>query len=105
MEIEVMEQFINSDCYTWKTSSPSTLLFTAYNKKYLELDNECMTVTINKKKICCSLDSVPLFLARPQDNLPLNPKLKVSVSEQKTALYCSGRISDESGKKHVFTPL
>lgn len=50
MEIEVMEQFINSDCYTWKTSSPSTLLFTAYNKKYLELHNECMTVTINKKK-------------------------------------------------------
>lgn len=51
MEIEVMEQFINSDCYTWKTSSPSTLLFTAYNKKYLELHNECMTVTINKKKM------------------------------------------------------
>lgn len=43
MEIEVMEQFINSDCYTWKTS----LLFTAYNKKYLELHNECTAVTIN----------------------------------------------------------
>lgn len=77
MEIEVMEQFINSDCYRWKTSSPSTLLFTAYNKKYLELHNECMTVTINKKK-SCSLVSVLLFLARPQENLPLSPKLKVT---------------------------
>jgi len=47
MEIEVMEQFINSDCYTWKTSNPSTLLFTAYNKKYLELHNECTAVIIN----------------------------------------------------------
>lgn len=94
-----MEQFINSDCYTWKTSSPSTLLFTAYNKKYLELHNECMTVMINKKKkICCSLVSVLLFLARSQENLPLNPTLKVSANEQKTALYFSGRVSDESEK-------
>lgn len=49
MEIEVMEQFINSDCLTWKTSSPSTLLFTAHNK-YLELHNKSAAVIINKKK-------------------------------------------------------
>jgi len=75
MEIEVMEQFINSDCYTWKTSNPSTLLFTAYNKKYLELHNECTAVIINNRYIYIyiysfsSLKSVPLFLARLQKNL------------------------------------
>lgn len=85
MEIEVMEQFINSDCYTWKTSSPSTLLFTAYNKKYLELHNECAAVIINNNIyflfFCRSLVSFPLFLARLQENLPPSPKLKVSVTE------------------------
>lgn len=58
MEIEVMEQFINSDCLTWKTSSPSTLLFTAHNK-YLELHNKSAAVTINKKNLPkCSFCSV-----------------------------------------------
>lgn len=69
MEIEVMEQFINSDCFTWKTSSPSTLLFTAYNKKYLELHNKSVAVTINKK-ICRSVVFVLLFLVMQQENRP-----------------------------------
>lgn len=99
MEIEVMEQLINSDCYTWKTSSPSTLLFTAYNKKYLELHNECTAVIINNNFFfflsCSSLESVPLFLARLQENLPPTHKLKVSVNKKwPLPLFYSERISD-----------